>query len=102
MSAAFSTSVASKTTQTFLTALVSNSLLLGVEIFIFVNLKNRLRRIYTPRTYLPPPESVKLLLQHLSTTRMMITGPAGNAHDHFPRVLGNGYQLSLLPRHKKW
>ncbi|KAF8532738.1 DUF221-domain-containing protein [Gautieria morchelliformis] len=56
MSAATATNATSTTTQTFLTALASNSILLGIEISAFVLLKTRLNRIYTPRTYLPPPE----------------------------------------------
>ena len=42
--------------QTFLTALVTNAAVLGIELVAFVFLKHRLSRIYAPRTYLPPPE----------------------------------------------
>ncbi|KAJ7629889.1 hypothetical protein B0H17DRAFT_1109402 [Mycena rosella] len=42
-------------TKTFLTALVANGGLLVVEIGAFLVLKRRLGRIYSPRTYLPPP-----------------------------------------------
>ncbi|KAJ7495963.1 DUF221 family protein [Mycena galericulata] len=45
----------SNSTSTFLTALVANGGLLVVEIGAFLILKNRLGRIYSPRTYLPPP-----------------------------------------------
>ncbi|KAI0790073.1 hypothetical protein C8Q75DRAFT_139060 [Abortiporus biennis] len=42
--------------ETFLTALVTNAAILGVELVVFIILKHRLTRIYEPRTYLPPPE----------------------------------------------
>ncbi|KIP05884.1 hypothetical protein PHLGIDRAFT_119442 [Phlebiopsis gigantea 11061_1 CR5-6] len=42
--------------QTFLTALVTNAAVLGIELVAFVFLKHRLGRIYAPRTYLPPPD----------------------------------------------
>ncbi|KAJ7747247.1 DUF221 family protein [Mycena metata] len=45
----------SRSTQTFLTSLVANGGLLAVEVAAFVILKNRLGRIYSPRTFLPPP-----------------------------------------------
>ncbi|KIJ24983.1 hypothetical protein M422DRAFT_194019 [Sphaerobolus stellatus SS14] len=45
-----------KTTQTFLSALISNGTLLGIELIVFIVLKGRLERIYTPRTFLPPPD----------------------------------------------
>ncbi|CAK5265567.1 unnamed protein product [Mycena citricolor] len=45
----------SNSTQTFLTSLVVNGTLLAVEVIAFVILKSRLGRIYSPRTYLPPP-----------------------------------------------
>ena len=44
--------------QTFLTALVTNTGILAVEVVAFIILKHRLTRIYEPRTYLPPPEYV--------------------------------------------
>ena len=56
MSAATAGDAASNTSHTFLTALVTNSALLAIELGAFVLLKNRLNRIYSPRTYLPPPE----------------------------------------------
>ncbi|KAL0946485.1 hypothetical protein HGRIS_012702 [Hohenbuehelia grisea] len=40
----------------FVTALVTNAALLTVEVGIFLILKTRLYRIYSPRTYLPPPD----------------------------------------------
>ncbi|KAJ7045820.1 DUF221 family protein [Mycena alexandri] len=45
----------SRSTQTFVTSLVANGGLLAVEVAAFVILKNRLGRIYSPRTFLPPP-----------------------------------------------
>ncbi|KAJ3833350.1 DUF221 family protein [Lentinula raphanica] len=42
--------------QSFVTAVVANSALLLVELGLFTGLKQRLERIYSPRTYLPPPE----------------------------------------------
>lgn len=44
--------------QTFLTALITNAAVLGVEVVAFVVLKHRMSRIYAPRTFLPPPECV--------------------------------------------
>jgi hypothetical protein len=40
----------------FLTSLALNGGLLVLQVAIFVLLKNRLSRIYQPRTYLPPPD----------------------------------------------
>ncbi|KAK0441132.1 DUF221 family protein [Armillaria borealis] len=47
------------TTKTFVTALVVNGGLLVVEVGAFLILKQKLGRIYSPRTYLPPPEFVE-------------------------------------------
>ncbi|TFK46380.1 DUF221-domain-containing protein [Heliocybe sulcata] len=46
----------SSTTKTFLTSLITNLGILAVEVGAFTVLKQRLGRIYTPRTYLPPPD----------------------------------------------
>jgi hypothetical protein len=46
------------TNQTFLTAFVTNTVLLAVEVGAFVVLKQQVKRVYAPRTYLPPPEYV--------------------------------------------
>jgi calcium permeable stress-gated cation channel len=43
-------------TNAFVTALVLNAGLLVVEVGAFIILKSRLHKVYTPRTYLPPPE----------------------------------------------
>ncbi|TFK74613.1 DUF221-domain-containing protein [Pluteus cervinus] len=48
--------VNSNSTKTFLTALVVNTGLLLVEVGAFLLLKERLWRIYSPRTHLPPPQ----------------------------------------------
>lgn len=50
------TAKVNNTTQSFVTALVTNAAILGVEVGAFTVLKQRLGRIYTPRTYLPPPD----------------------------------------------
>ncbi|KAJ7072039.1 DUF221 family protein [Mycena amicta] len=56
MSAVTSSQVSnSNSTKTFVTALVANGALLAAEVAAFIILKNRLGRIYSPRTYLPPP-----------------------------------------------
>ncbi|KAF7315698.1 hypothetical protein MIND_00085400 [Mycena indigotica] len=55
VSSSQATSSTSNSTKTFVTALVANGALLAAEIAAFVILKNRLGRIYSPRTYLPPP-----------------------------------------------
>ncbi|KIY74044.1 DUF221-domain-containing protein [Cylindrobasidium torrendii FP15055 ss-10] len=44
------------TTKTFATALVANGGLLLVEVGAFLILKQKLGRIYSPRTFLPPPD----------------------------------------------
>ncbi|GJJ07100.1 hypothetical protein Clacol_001300 [Clathrus columnatus] len=56
MTDVFAVNATSKTTQTFVTSLVTNTILLGVEVIAFSYLKDNLSRVYTPRTYLPPPE----------------------------------------------
>jgi Late exocytosis, associated with Golgi transport len=53
--------VTRNTTQSFVTALVTNVILLGVQVGVFSTLKRRLERIYAPRTFLLPPEYVYLL-----------------------------------------
>jgi calcium permeable stress-gated cation channel len=58
MSAVTASQANNSTTKTFLTALVANGGLLAVEVGAFIILKQRLGRIYSPRTYLPPPECV--------------------------------------------
>jgi hypothetical protein len=49
------TAVSSGTTRSFVTALVVNGALLGAEVLAFFFLKQKLWRIYSPRTVLPPP-----------------------------------------------
>lgn len=44
------------TTRSFVTALVVNGALLGAEVLAFILLKQKLWRIYSPRTVLPPPQ----------------------------------------------
>ena len=46
----------SGSSKTFATALVANAALLFVEVGAFIILKQKLQRIYSPRTFLPPPE----------------------------------------------
>ncbi|KAJ3569623.1 hypothetical protein NP233_g4933 [Leucocoprinus birnbaumii] len=48
--------LSNNTTNNFLSALVVNGALLGVEVGAFLILKKRLWRIYSPRTILPPPD----------------------------------------------
>ncbi|TEB37492.1 DUF221-domain-containing protein [Coprinellus micaceus] len=43
-------------TTAFITSLAVNASLLGLEVGLFVLLKSKLWRIYTPRAYLPPPD----------------------------------------------
>ncbi|KAH6914205.1 DUF221 family protein [Coprinopsis sp. MPI-PUGE-AT-0042] len=43
-------------TNAFVTALVLNAGLLVAEVGAFIILKSRLQKVYTPRTYLPPPD----------------------------------------------
>ncbi|KAJ7085862.1 DUF221 family protein [Mycena crocata] len=56
MSVTASQANSGNSTKTFLTALVANGGLLIVEVGAFLILKSRLGRIYSPRTYLPPPD----------------------------------------------
>ncbi|KZS87835.1 DUF221-domain-containing protein [Sistotremastrum niveocremeum HHB9708] len=46
----------SASSQSFLTALVTYGATLIVEVGAFIILKQRLKRVYAPRTYLPPPD----------------------------------------------
>jgi len=46
------------TTQAFLTSLVTNAGLLALQVGAFLYLKQRLERIYSPRTFLPPQPCV--------------------------------------------
>ncbi|TNY20874.1 hypothetical protein DMC30DRAFT_396412 [Rhodotorula diobovata] len=50
--------VTNKSTQTFITALVTGLIVLGAEVLAFVIIKNRFRQIYSPRSYRVPPRSV--------------------------------------------
>lgn len=52
--------------QTFVTALVTNASILGIELAAFIFLKHRLSRIYEPRAYLPPPEYAFIFTLSLS------------------------------------
>ncbi|KAG7093058.1 hypothetical protein E1B28_009350 [Marasmius oreades] len=56
MSASNGFSNNSNSTKSFLTALIANAALLAVEVVAFVVLKAKLGRIYSPRTFLPPPD----------------------------------------------
>jgi hypothetical protein len=46
----------SNSLQSFITALVTNAVLLSIEVTAFIVLKSKLERIYSPRTFLPPEE----------------------------------------------
>jgi len=50
------------TAQTFVASLVTNSCLLVIQVGAFVILKQKLGRIYSPRTFLPPQEYVHPVL----------------------------------------
>ncbi|KAF5364658.1 hypothetical protein D9758_005530 [Tetrapyrgos nigripes] len=52
----------SNTTSSFLTALVVNGALLGIEVGAFLVMKTTLYRIFSARTYLPPPAKRSLQL----------------------------------------
>jgi hypothetical protein len=58
MSVNRSQALSNNTTENFVSALVVNCALLGVEVGAFLILKQKLWRIYGPRTVLPPPECV--------------------------------------------
>jgi hypothetical protein len=53
--------------QAFISALVTNAVLLAVQVGVFVILKQKLPRIYNPRTFLPPPEYVASSLVFIIT-----------------------------------
>ncbi|BGP48047.1 phosphate metabolism protein 7 [Rhodotorula kratochvilovae] len=48
-------SATNKSTQTFITALVTGLIVAGAELLAFIILKNRFRQIYNPRSYRVPP-----------------------------------------------
>ena len=50
--------VKSASTASFLTALIFNAAVFGVEIGLFTLLRPYFKSIYEPRTYVPPPEYV--------------------------------------------
>ncbi|KAJ7497585.1 DUF221 family protein [Mycena latifolia] len=56
MSVTASQASSSNNTKAFLTAFVANGALLVLEVGAFIVLKNRLKRVYSPRTFLPPVE----------------------------------------------
>ncbi|PPR03078.1 hypothetical protein CVT24_012391 [Panaeolus cyanescens] len=62
------------TTTAFVTALAVNSALLAVEVGAFLVLKQKLWRIYSPRTILPPP-SYACTLQKNERAAQLPTGP---------------------------
>ncbi|GAA5875622.1 hypothetical protein JCM1840_003281 [Sporobolomyces johnsonii] len=51
-----SSSATNKSTQTFVTAFVTGLIVAGIELAIFMVIKNRFRKIYNPRSYLVPPK----------------------------------------------
>jgi calcium permeable stress-gated cation channel len=53
--------------QAFISALVTNAVLLAVQVGVFVILKQKLPRIYSPRTFLPPQECVASSLVSINT-----------------------------------
>lgn len=53
MSTVSQTDATNKSTQTFLTALVLNGAIAAIEIGLFLFIRNRFRKIYEPRSYLP-------------------------------------------------
>ncbi|GAA5981751.1 hypothetical protein JCM10908_004590 [Rhodotorula pacifica] len=55
---------ANKSTQTFLTALVTGCVVAGAELGVFILLKNRFRQIYNPRSYRVPPHKQVEPLPH--------------------------------------
>lgn len=56
------TTVTSATTASFVSALVLNSAVFGIEIGLFTLLRPYFKAIYEPRTYIPPPECVLYIL----------------------------------------
>lgn len=86
--------------QTFVTALVTNASILGIELAAFIFLKHRLSRIYEPRAYLPPPEYAfifTLFHYHLSFESYILPFP-GNVPLISLQVLGSGsLQSSQFP-----
>lgn len=53
-----------KSTQTFITALVTGCIVAGAELGVFILLKNRFRQIYNPRSYRVPPQKQVEPLPH--------------------------------------
>ena len=81
---------AQASSQSFLTALITNTALLIVEVSAFAILQQHFKRVYSPRTFLPPPECVNPLLCCFST---LIRLPE-NALIPYHLVLGDGFSLS--------
>jgi len=79
-------------TTAFLTSLAVNGGLLLVEVGAFIILKQRLWRIYSPRTVLPPPEYVF----SYGSLEIHTNIPQGNVPKNFHLVFGNGCLLSSL------
>ncbi|GAA5918190.1 hypothetical protein JCM1841_005294 [Sporobolomyces salmonicolor] len=50
-------SATNKSTQTFVTAFVTGLIVAGIELAIFMVIKNRFRKIYNPRSYLVSPKN---------------------------------------------
>ncbi|KAK7455300.1 phosphate metabolism protein 7 [Stygiomarasmius scandens] len=46
----------SNSSKSFMTALIANGALLGIEVGAFLVMKSNMERIFSPRTYLPPPD----------------------------------------------
>jgi hypothetical protein len=44
---------ANKSTQTFVTALVVNAAVAGIEVGVFMLIRRKFKKIYEPRTFLP-------------------------------------------------
>jgi calcium permeable stress-gated cation channel len=81
--------------QSFVTALVVNGALLFIEVGAFLILKERLGRIYSPRTFLPPPESAIILFAVHSLTLI----PSKRATELRTGPFGWLLQVLSLPTH---
>jgi hypothetical protein len=69
------------TSQAFITALVTNAGLLAIQVGAFSILKGRMSRIYSPRTFLPPPMYVFI---HSETRFYLTDVNSSKRADEFP------------------
>ncbi|KAJ7634798.1 hypothetical protein FB45DRAFT_474770 [Roridomyces roridus] len=91
-----STTTATASTSTFITALVFNAIVFGVEIALFTIIRPYFKAIYEPRTYVPVPSK---RIQPLTGTASILSWPLAvyNA-DHKDVLAANGADAYFFVR----